>query len=78
MNNKKVDSNTKFIIGSPEYNDYYFPKKDKRDSNTTKSDSKKVDPNTKFIIGSPEYNAYYFPKKDKRDPNTTKSDREGR
>ena len=38
MNNKKVDSNTKFIIGSPEYNAYYFPKKDKRDPNTTKSD----------------------------------------
>ena len=32
---KNVDPNTNFIIGSPEYNAYYFPKQDKPNPNTT-------------------------------------------
>ncbi len=37
-NKKEVDPRTKFIIGSPEYNNYYFPKIDKTDPNTIKKD----------------------------------------
>ena len=39
-NNEKVDPKTKFIIGSPEYYAYYFPKKDTKDPNTKKNTHK--------------------------------------
>ena len=40
-NKEEVDPNTKFIIGSPEYNKYYFPKQNKTNPNTTKKDEER-------------------------------------
>ena len=54
-----IDQKTGFVIGSPEYYAYYFPKKEERPVEEKHPD---IDPKTGFIVGSDEYNEHYFPK----------------
>ena len=63
---KQIDPRTKFVVGSEEYNNYYFPKistsddiliYEKEDSTILEDTS--TDPKTGFVIGSEEYNNYY-------------------
>ncbi|MGN1370736.1 MAG: hypothetical protein ACI4XM_00435 [Candidatus Coprovivens sp.] len=63
---KQIDSRTKFVVGSEEYNNYYFPIIDNSDDKLIYEKKDRItledtaiDPKTGFVIGSEEYNNYY-------------------
>ena len=56
-----IDSRTGSIKGSDVYNNYYFPKIEKKEQ----SASSLIDSRTGSIKGSDVYNNNYFPKKEK-------------
>ena len=74
QNDLSIDPKTGFVIGSQEYNDYYFPKIEKQpififdhkiEKQPIEQNDLSIDPKTGFVIGSQEYNDYYFPKIEK-------------